>query len=172
MNNFLALGAFVACGWVASNVVVLEPAARPVASRSTTIAAPATASKPIGGRDAMEARRAPVPLVRNTRAPILASTSIDALIASADALTASAEQSAQDEQKTQDDLDRKAPRLRWKRTDTNVPHWSARLATEVGEQRPTEEPLKSGSRWMAPEGYPWIKKGKVHSSLPNVNIRE
>jgi hypothetical protein len=108
MNNFLALGAFVACGWVASNVVPLEPAARPVASRSTTIAAPATASKPIGGRDAIEARRAPVPLVRNTRAPILASTSIDALIASADALTASAEQSAQDEQKTQDDLDRKA----------------------------------------------------------------
>jgi hypothetical protein len=38
----------------------------------------------------------------------VASTSIDALIASADALTAPAEQNAQDEQKTQDDLDRKA----------------------------------------------------------------
>jgi hypothetical protein len=101
MNNFLALGAFAACGWVASNVVLLEPAARPVASRSTVMAAPATASKPTGGRDAIEARRAPVPLVRNTRPPILPSTSIDAL-------TASAEQNAQDEQKTQDDLDRKA----------------------------------------------------------------
>jgi len=108
MNNFLALGTFVACGWVASNVVLPEPAARPVASRSTTIAAPATASQPIGGRDAIEARRAPVPFVRNTRPPVVASTSIDALIASADALTASAEQNAQDEQKTQDDLDRKA----------------------------------------------------------------
>ena len=108
MNNFLALGAFVACGWVASNVVLLEPAARPVASRSTTIAAPASASKPIADLDAIEARRAPVPLVRKTRVPVVASTSIDALIASADALTASAEQNAQDEQKTQDDLDRKA----------------------------------------------------------------
>jgi hypothetical protein len=108
MNNFLALGTFVACGWVASNVVPLEPAARPVASRSTTVAAPATASKANGGRDVMEARRAPVPLVRNMRPPVRASTSIDALIASADALTAPAEQNAQDEQKTQDDLDRKA----------------------------------------------------------------
>ena len=52
MNNFLALGAFVACGWVASNVVLLEPAARPVASRSTTIAAPATTSEPIADRNA------------------------------------------------------------------------------------------------------------------------
>jgi hypothetical protein len=105
MYNFLALGAFAACSWLASYVVLLEPAARPVASRSTTIAALATPPKPIGVRDAIEARRAPVPLVRNTRPPVLASTSIDALLASADALKAPA---AQDEQKTQDDLDRKA----------------------------------------------------------------
>ena len=101
MNNFLALGAFVACGWVASNVVLLEPAARPVASRSTTIAAPASASKPIADRPVLEARRAPVPLVRAVRPLAVAPNAVDAP-------TPSAEQNAQDEQKVQDDLDKKA----------------------------------------------------------------
>jgi hypothetical protein len=107
MNHFLALGAFVSCGWVASSVVQLEPETRPVASRSTTIAAPA-ASAPVGGRDTIEPRRAPVPVARKTRAPVVPSTSIDALIALADVPTVSAEQNAQDEQKPQDDVDRKA----------------------------------------------------------------
>ena len=101
MNNFLALGAFVACGWVASNVVLLEPAARPVASRSTTIAAPAFTSEPIVDRHVLEARRAPVPLVRTVRPSAVAPNAVDAL-------TPSAEQKAQDEQKVQEDLDKKA----------------------------------------------------------------
>jgi hypothetical protein len=101
MNNFLALGAFVACGWVASNVVLPEPAARPVASRSTSIAAPAFTSEPIADRNVLEARRAPVPLVRTVHPSIVTLTSVEAS-------TLSSEQKAQDEQKVQDDLDRKA----------------------------------------------------------------
>ena len=157
MNNFLALGAVVACGWAASNVVLLEPAARPVSSRPTTVAAPAYAFQPIVGRNVVEARRAPVPLIRNTRPPVVAPTSIDTSSVSADAATVSAEQKAQDDER-QDDLTGKLPRLRWKRTDTNVQLWLAKLATEVGEQRPTEEPLKSGSRWMALEGCRWTEQ--------------
>jgi len=98
MNNFLALGAFVACAWVASNVVLLEPVARPVASRSTTITAPAL--EPIADRSVSEARRAPVPLVRTVR--LSAVTPNDP--------TPSAEQKAEDEQKVQGDLDKQAAR--------------------------------------------------------------
>ena len=107
MNNFLALGAVVACGWAASNVVLLEPAARPVSSRPTTVAAPAYAFQPIVGRNVVEARRAPVPLIRNTRPPVVAPTSIDTSSVSADAVTVSAEQKPR-RQKAQDDIDRKA----------------------------------------------------------------
>ena len=57
MNNFLALAAFVACGWVASNVVLPEPAAGGVPSRSTLIAAPAFTSEPITNRNVLEARQ-------------------------------------------------------------------------------------------------------------------
>ena len=103
MNNFLALGAFVACAWVASNVVLLEPAARPVASRSTTIAAPAFTSEPIADRNVLEARRAPVPLVRTVRPSAVTLNAVNAL-------TPSAEQRAEDGQKIQDDLDKQAAR--------------------------------------------------------------
>ena len=102
MNNFLALGAVVACGWVASNVVLLEPAARSVSSRPMTVAAPAYAFQPFVGRNVVEARRAPVPLIRNTRPPVVAPTSIDTSSVSADAAIVSADQ------KAQDDLDEKA----------------------------------------------------------------
>jgi hypothetical protein len=108
MNNFLALGAVVACGWVASNVVLLEPAARSVSSRPMTVAAPAYAFHPIVGRDVVESRRAPVPLIRSTRPPVVIPTSIDTSLVSADAVTVSAEQKAQDDEKAQDDIDRKA----------------------------------------------------------------
>ena len=102
MNNFLALGAVVACGWAASNVVLLEPAARPVSSRPTRVAAPPYAFRPIVDSNVVEARRAPVPLIRNARPPVVAPTSIDTSSVSADAVTVSAEQ------KAQDDIDRKA----------------------------------------------------------------
>jgi hypothetical protein len=101
MNNFLALGAFVACGWVASNVVLLEPATRPVASRSTTITAPAF--EPIADRNVLEARRAPVPLVRTVRLSAVTPNAVNDL-------TPSAEQKAEDEQKVQGDLDKQAAR--------------------------------------------------------------
>src|SRR5512139_3758508 len=101
MNNFLALGAFVACGWVASNIVLLGPAARPVASRSTII--PAPAFEPIADRNILDARRAPVPLVRTVR---LSGVTPNAVNDS----TPSAEQKAEDEQKVQGGLDKQAAR--------------------------------------------------------------
>ena len=101
MNNFLALGAVVACGWVASNVVLLEPATRPVASRSTTITA--LAFEPINDRNVLEARRAPVPLVRTVRLSAVTPNAVNGL-------TPSAEQKAEDEQKVQGDLDKQAAR--------------------------------------------------------------
>ena len=101
MNNFLALGAFVACAWVASNVVLLEPVARPVASRSTTITAPAL--EPIADRNVLDARRAPVPLVRTVRLSAVTPNAVNDL-------TPSAEQKAEDEQKAQGDLDKQAAR--------------------------------------------------------------
>ena len=101
MNNFLALGAFVACGWVASNAVVLEPAARPVASRSTTITTPAF--EPIADHNVLDARRAPVPLVRTVRLSAVTPNAVNDL-------TPSAEQKAEDEQKVQGDLDKQAAR--------------------------------------------------------------
>jgi hypothetical protein len=101
MNNILALGAFVACGWVASNVVLLEPATRLVASRSTTITGPAF--EPIADRNVLEARRAPVPLVRTVRLSAVTPNAVNNL-------TPSAEQKAEDEQKVQGDLDKQAAR--------------------------------------------------------------
>ena len=103
MNNFLALGAFVACSWVASNIVLLEPAVRPVASRSTTLTAPAFPSEPIADRNVLKVRRAPVPLVRTVRPSTVTPNDVNAL-------TPSAEQKAEDERKVQDDLDKKAAR--------------------------------------------------------------
>ena len=103
MNNFLALGAFVACAWVASNVVLLEPAARPVASRPTSIAAPAFTSELIADRNVLEARRAPVPLVRTVRLSAVTPNAVNDLMPSA-------EQKAEDEQKVQGDLDKQAAR--------------------------------------------------------------
>ena len=103
MNNFLALAAFVACGWVASNVVLPEPAAGPVASRSTLIAAPAFTSEPITNRNVLEARRAPVPLVRTVLPSAVTPNAVNVL-------TSSMEQKAEDGQKVQDDLDKKAAR--------------------------------------------------------------
>ena len=103
MNNFLALGIVVGCGWVASNEVLLGPAPRPAVPRPMTFAVPAFTSEPIVDRNVMGARRAPVPLVRAVRPSAVAPNTVDAL-------TPSAEQKAQDEQKVQDDLDKKAAR--------------------------------------------------------------
>jgi hypothetical protein len=99
MNNFLALGALVASGWVISNALPPKPVAGLDASRST--AAPVINSQTIVGHDILEARRAPVPLVRTALPSTVIPTSVEAS-------TLSSEQKAQDEQKVQDDLDRKA----------------------------------------------------------------
>jgi len=101
MHNFLALGALVASGWVISNALPPKPVAGPDASRSTTTAAPVINSQTIVGRDILEARRAPVPLVRTVLPSIVIPTSVEAS-------TLSSEQKAQDEQKVQDELDLKA----------------------------------------------------------------
>jgi len=101
MNNFLALGALVASGWAISNALPPKPVAGPDASRSTTTAAPVISSQTIVGRNVLETRRAPVPLVRTVHSSIVTPTSVEAS-------TLSSEQKAQDEQKVQDDLDRKA----------------------------------------------------------------
>ena len=96
MNNFLALGALVASGWVISNALPPKPVVGLDASRSTTTAAPVTNSQTIVGRDILEARRAPVPLVRTVLPSIVISTSVEAS-------TLPSEQKAQDEQKVQDE---------------------------------------------------------------------
>ena len=101
MNNFLALGALVASNWAISNALPPKPVAGPDASRSTTTAAPVISSQTIVGRNVLETRRAPVPLVRTVHSSIVTPTSVEAS-------TLSSEQKAQDEQKVQDDLDRKA----------------------------------------------------------------
>ena len=67
MNNFLALGAFVACAWVASNVVLLEPASSTSCLATDVNRRTGVSSEPIADRNVLEARRAPVPLVRTVR---------------------------------------------------------------------------------------------------------
>ena len=93
-NNFLALGALVAFGWVFANTPVPESTPRPAASRATT-SEPAIASYAMVNRNVLEARRAPVPLVRNVRASLPSPTTAAAPAPDA-------------EVQAQDDLDRKA----------------------------------------------------------------
>ena len=90
-NNFLALGAFVAFGWLFADTPLPESTSRPAASRATTTE-PAITSYAMVNRNVLEARRAPVPLVRNVRA----------------SPTASAAPAPDAEVQAQDDLDRKA----------------------------------------------------------------
>jgi hypothetical protein len=98
-NNFLALGALVAFGWLFANPPLPPPlpesTSRLAASRATT-SEPAIASDAVVNRNVLEARRAPVPLVRNVRA------SPGSPAAAPDAPAPDAEAQAQD------DLDRKA----------------------------------------------------------------
>ena len=112
MNNFLALGAFAACGWVASNVVLPEPTARPVASRSTTIAAPAFTSETFADRHVLEARRAPVPLVRTVRLSAVTPIAVDAP-------TLRRTRKLRMNRRSKKIWTRKPPRQQWKRTDTS-----------------------------------------------------
>ena len=60
-------------------------------------------SEPIADRNVLEARRAPVPLVRTVRLSAVTPNAVNDL-------TPSAEQKAEDEQKVQDDLDKQAAR--------------------------------------------------------------
>ena len=94
-NNFLALGALVAFGWLFANTPLPESTSRPAASRATTTE-PAMTSYAVVDRNVLEARRAPVPLVRNVRPPVAPPPT------AADAPAPDAEVQAQDE------LDRKA----------------------------------------------------------------
>jgi hypothetical protein len=93
-NNFLALGAFVAFGWLFADTPLPESTSRPAASRATTTE-PAITSYAMVNRNVLEARRAPVPLVRNVRASLPSPT-------------ASAAPAPDAEVQAQDDLDRKA----------------------------------------------------------------
>ena len=93
-NNFLALGALVAFGWLFANPPLPESTSRPAASRATTTE-PAIASYAVANRNVLEPRRAPVPLVRNIRAPPASPTAPDAPAPEAEA-------------QAQDDLDSKA----------------------------------------------------------------
>ena len=93
--NFLALGAVVAFGWVFANAPVPESTPRPAASRATT-SEPAIPSYAMVNRNVLEARRAPVPLVRNVRPSVAPPpTAPDAPVPDT-------------EVQAQDDLDRKA----------------------------------------------------------------
>jgi hypothetical protein len=93
-NNFLALGGLVAFGWLFANAPLPESTPPPAASRATT-SEPAIPSYAMVNRNVLEARRAPVPLVRNVRPPVAPPTIPDT--AAPDA-----------EVQAQDDLDRKA----------------------------------------------------------------
>jgi hypothetical protein len=93
-NNFLALGALVGFGWLFANPPLPEQTSRPAATRATT-SEPAITSYAIANRNVLEARRAPVPLVRNVRASLPPPAAADAPAPDA-------------EVKAQDDLDRKA----------------------------------------------------------------
>ena len=93
-NNFLGLGALVAFGWLFANTPLPESTSRPAASRATTTE-PAITSYALVNRNVLEARRAPVPLVRNVRASLPSKTAPDAPVPDAEA-------------QAQDDLDRKA----------------------------------------------------------------
>ncbi|SRR6266567_2920361 len=93
-NNFLALGALVGFGWVFANAPPQEPTSRPAAIRATTTE-PAITSYALANRNVLEARRAPVPLVRNVRVSLPPPAAADAPAPDA-------------EVKAQDDLDRKA----------------------------------------------------------------
>jgi hypothetical protein len=93
-NNFLALGALVAFGWMFANTPLPEPTSRPAASRTTTTE-PAIASYAVVNRNVLEPRRAPVPLVRNVRASSASPTAPAAPVPDAQV-------------QAQDDLDSKA----------------------------------------------------------------
>ena len=93
-NNFLALGAVVGFGWIFANTPLPESTSRPAASRATT-SEPAIPSYAMVNRNVLEARRAPVPLLRNVRASLPPPTATDAPVADA-------------EVKAQEDLDKKA----------------------------------------------------------------
>ena len=101
-NNFLVLGTLAAFGWVL--VGGAPPPTKPTAPTPTSrVAATSSSTTPLvaaGGSPGLEARHAPVPLVRTVRPPPPAAPAI-----SAD------EAPAPPEQQAQDDLDRKAARL-------------------------------------------------------------
>src|SRR5215510_6668328 len=97
-NNFLALGTLAALGWVFANGLspTTEPKDQSFASRAAAVD-PSTKPYVTAGRaPVVEARRAPVPLVRNIRPSLAPSTSVDALAA------------PPEERQMQDDEDRKA----------------------------------------------------------------
>ena len=96
-NNFLALGAVVAFGWLFADAPVPESTPRPAASRATT-SEPAIPSYAMVNRNVLEARRAPVPLVRHVRPSV------------APPPTVPAEPAPDAEAQAQDDLERKGAR--------------------------------------------------------------
>jgi hypothetical protein len=96
-NNFLALGAFVAFGWLFAPLP--ESTSRSAASRATTTE-PAIPSYAVVNRNVLEARRAPVPLVRKVRTSNVGTSLASPTLPEAPVVDA--------EQQAQDDLDSKA----------------------------------------------------------------
>jgi hypothetical protein len=98
-NNFLILGTLAALGWVFVDgpPPTRDPTAQSPASRVAVANSSAIPHVLSGQTLPLEARRAPVPLVRNFRAPPASTSSADAPPAAT-------------EQQVQDDLDRKAAR--------------------------------------------------------------
>ena len=94
-NNFLLLGTLGTLGWVIFNT---PPATEPTLSRVSASDAFVVASVNASRRPPLEARRDPVPLVRNAQAPFASLVISPSNEAAAPAT----------EQQAQDDLDRRA----------------------------------------------------------------
>ena len=99
-NSFLALGTLAAFGWVfvSGAPPATSPTAQSPASRVSAIASSTTPLVTAGGGPRLEARQAPVPLVRKVRPPPAPAISTDAA-------------PAPTEEQVQDDLDRKAAKV-------------------------------------------------------------
>ena len=81
---FLSLIALAALAWVFVNPPAAEPLRRSVASRATT-SDPVTVSHATSDSNLLEARRPPIPLMRNVRALPRTAATPDVAVADADA---------------------------------------------------------------------------------------
>jgi hypothetical protein len=104
-NNFLVLGTLAAFGWVLVSGApsAIKPATQSPASRVAATASSTTLFNTAGGSPILEARQAPVPLVRNFRPPPVP--------APAPAVSADAAPVPVEQQPAQGDLDSNAAKV-------------------------------------------------------------